>query len=373
MAKKTGRSILLFIIIIFCCLTAGGAAYAVYLASISEPLIVSYLTADLASSTPAIQPLDILAYNQKMIALANFGTTTEATGISATSSDWLATSSSIRSPKHLWPASAPYPLPGAILPFSRIVAYYGNFYSSKMGILGELPPEAMIERLLLTAADWQTADPATPVIPAIDYIAVVAQGSAGVDHTYRLRMSDAQIEKAIALADQIHGLVFLDVQIGLSNLTTELPLLESYLEQPNVELAIDPEFSMKIGGMPGGRIGTMSADDINYAAEFLANIVRDHNLPPKILVVHRFTNAMITDAGDIRPLPEVEVVMNMDGWGPPDKKIGTYRQVITPYPVQFAGIKLFYKNDSLPPSSGLLAPSQITSSLNPQPIFVEYQ
>ncbi|MEO5902929.1 MAG: hypothetical protein ABIQ55_02840, partial [Gemmatimonadaceae bacterium] len=40
-----------------------------------------------------------------------------------------------------WPVKTVAPLPGSILPGKRIVAYYGNPLSKKMGILGELPPD----------------------------------------------------------------------------------------------------------------------------------------------------------------------------------------------------------------------------------------
>ena len=209
-------------------------------------------------------------------------------------------------------------------------------------------------------------------MPAIDYIAVTAQGSPGADGKYRLRMPADQIEKAIAFADQIHGLVFLDVQVGLSNLQTEIPLLAEYLKMPEVELAIDPEFSMKTGKTPGTVIGTMDALDVNYAADYLANIVRQNNLAPKILLVHRFTEPMVTNYKKIIPLPEVQILLSMDGWSSPAKKIKVYNEVVRDEPIQFAGIKLFYKNDALPPSTGLLTPAQILK-LQPQPIFVEYQ
>lgn len=39
-----------------------------------------------------------------------------------------------------WPVKYGYPLPGAIFPFNRVVAYYGNFYSKKMGVLGSIQP-----------------------------------------------------------------------------------------------------------------------------------------------------------------------------------------------------------------------------------------
>jgi hypothetical protein len=335
------------------------------------PATAEYVVANVASSTPPKPKLNILAYNKKMIELANFGTTTSETGVSATSTAWIATSTSISS-RNLWPASTVYPEARALLPFNRIFAYYGNFYSKGMGILGEYPADVMLAKLKEETARFQAADTSTPVIPAIDYIAVVAQGSPGADGKYRLRMPDTEIEHAISLAAEVHGLVFLDVQPGLSDFQTEIPMLEKYLQLPEVHLAMDPEFSMKTGAAPGTKIGTVDAGDINFAAEYLATLVKQYDLPPKILLIHRFTRNMVTGYQNIKPLPQVQIVLSMDGWGSPEKKKGTYSQVVTAEPVQFGGIKLFYKNDMRAPSSGLLTPDEVYK-LKPAPIFVEYQ
>ena len=171
---------------------------------------------------------------------------------------------------------------------------------------------------------------------------------------------------------EVNGIVFLDVQVGLGNLKKEVEALEPYLKLSQVHLAIDPEFSMKTGDRPGTVIGTVDALDINTVAEYLAQLVRDNNLPPKILIVHRFTLPMITNYEQIVPLPEVQIVIDMDGWGSPAKKFGTYNSVIYPEPVQFTGFKLFYKNDLRPPSERILTPAEILK-LKPQPVYIQYQ
>lgn len=315
-------------------------------------------TSPLSADPPAV--LDVAAYNKKLLELANYKTPLATTTATSTLA------------RRLWPAKAALPLAGALLPFNRIVAYYGNFYSTGMGVLGEYPEAQVLQMLASTSAEWQAADPSTPVIPAIDYIAVTAQGSPGPDGKYRLRMPDSQIQKAIGMAAQVHGLVFLDVQVGLSNVETEVPLLQQYLKMPQVELSLDPEFAMHDGAPPGTVIGSLDAVDINFAAKYLAALVTQYDLPPKILVVHRFTEDMVTNVGEIRPLPQVQFVMDMDGWGSQAKKIGTYNAVIYAEPVQFTGFKLFYKNDVKPPSTGLLTPAQVLN-LIPQPSYIQYQ
>ncbi|MFM6976604.1 MAG: hypothetical protein ACKOW2_07125 [Sphingobacteriaceae bacterium] len=294
-------------------------------------------------------PLDTLAYNQKVMALANGDTTGK------------------------WPVKKqPYPLPGAILPFKRIVAYYGNLYSVRMGILGELPPKQMLAKLDQEVKHWEKADPTTPVQPALHYIAVVAQGDSGKDGKYRFRMPDKQIDSVLSIAKMRNAIIFLDIQVSLSDIRTELPLLEKYLKLPQVHLGIDPEFSMKTGAKPGTKIGTYDAADVNYCSEYLAKLVRENGLPPKVLTVHRFTKGMLTNSKQIKLHPEVQMVIHMDGWGGPDLKKGTYRHWIYGEPVQFTGFKLFYKNDIKNPPNRMMTPEELVK-LTPKPIYIQYQ
>ena len=167
--------------------------------------------------------IDTLDFNKRMVALSNNDTTGR------------------------WPVKAPYPLPGALLPYNRIIAYYGNLYSTRMGILGELPRKEMLAKLQGEVAKWQAADSTVKTIPALHYIAVTAQGAPGKNNMHRLRMPFKQIDTVISWAKPINALVFLDIQVGHSTVKTEVAELEKYLSMPNVHLGIDPEFSMKNG------------------------------------------------------------------------------------------------------------------------------
>jgi hypothetical protein len=272
-----------------------------------------------------------------------------------------------------WPVKkAPYPLPGAILPFNRIVAYYGNMYSKNMGVLGQYEPKEMLAKLKGEVKVWEAADTLTPVIPALHYICVTAQADAGRNGLHNLRMPFSQIDKVLDMAKQINALVFLDIQVGFSTVQTELPLLEKYLRMPNVHFGIDPEFSMKEGSVPGKRIGTFDAEDINYVTGYLSCLVKKYNLPPKVFVIHRFTKRMVTNYKDIKLRNEVQVVMDMDGWGGPDLKKGTYQYFISQEPVQFTGFKLFYKNDIKNAPHRMLTPKEVLN-LKPSPIYIQYQ
>lgn len=309
----------------------------------------------LFTSEPEAPKLDEADYDRRMTLMANYASTTPT------------------STPRIWPVEGPYPKPGAILPFNRIIAYYGNFYSTRMGVLGEYDEETMLSMLRAEQRKWEAADPETPTVPAINYIAITAQELPGKENLYMLRMPDSQIDKALAIAKKLeNGIVILDIQIGFSTLARELPLLETYLAMPNVHLGLDPEFHMIGDEPPGHVIGSFDAKDINYAIDYLAELVKKHDLPPKVLVIHRFTQRMVTNYHLIKRVPEVQVVIDMDGWGPPAKKLNTYRAFVAPEPVQFTGFKIFYKNDLKPPSERLLTPSDLLN-LTPRPMFIQYQ
>jgi hypothetical protein len=269
----------------------------------------------------------------------------------------------------LWPPKMPAPLPGSILPAKRIIAFYGNPLSRRMGILGEFDPPEMLGKLDREVAEWNRLDPAHPVQPALHLIAVVAQGAAGSDGKYRARMDSTLIEKVYGWARGHNAIMFIDVQVGLSNLQSELPALERFLKRPDVHLGIDPEFSMKNGGKPGKKIGTYDASDVNYATRYLAGLVDKYKLPPKILVVHRFTRTGVTNVPEIKLDPKVQIVMHMDGFGAPWLKRDSFYSYVKKEPVQFAGWKQFTKprNDN-PPTS-----KEAILRLWPAPLYIQYQ
>jgi hypothetical protein len=393
--KYIAGSLLLFFILFFLCIWANNSIGTVtyssdaYLKEKNDEASSTYKNDTHVENVVEEPKLDTKDFDTRLLALAHYkqpepvvvlSTSTDANGTiveshtTSTPASLLRYSSStnVTIEGKLWPKAQPYPLVGAVLPFKRIIAYYGNFYSRQMGILGELEPDDVLSRLAQTQAMWEKADPQTPVLPAIEYIAMVAQADAGKDGMYRAMMPDAEIEKAYTMAQKIKGVMILDIQVGLSPLSTELPKFKKYLERPDVFFALDPEFSMKGGQKPGTVIGTFSAADINYTINYMSKIVQENNLPPKVLLVHRFTQNMLTGAEQIKATPEVQVVVVMDGWGSKDLKRGTYNTIIEPEPVQFSGIKIFYKNDLKSPSTGLLSPEEVLD-LNPAPIYVQYQ
>ena len=271
-----------------------------------------------------------------------------------------------------WPVQYPPPLAGSILPQKRIVAYYGNPQSKRMGALGEYPKDEMLRRLRDEVIRWEKADTATPVQPALHLIAVVAQEVPGKAGKYRMIMPDAIVNQVYGWAKEANAILFIDIQTGHDDIRAILPRFEWLLKNPDVHLGMDPEFNLiKSGKKPGTKIGTYDAADVNYASGFLADVVKKYHLPPKVLTVHRFTRNGVTNARKISLRPEVQIVMNMDGWGAPWLKRDSYKAYVVAEPVEFTGFKLFYHNDTKK-GDALLTPKEVLR-LNPKPLYIQYQ
>ena len=249
----------------------------------------------------------------------------------------------------------------------RLVAYYGNPNSPGLGPMGQSPAPQMLSALTALTKRWQDADPQTPTRCALQLIAVVAQGSPGVGSLYRGRASAATINKVIGWGRERGCLTILDIQVGWSNVAAEVAYLERWLAMPDVHLALDPEWDMQPGVKPGSRIGTMSAADINSAIEVLDRLAGANRLGPRLLIVHRFRSFMVTDPTTIKPTPNIRLVVNMDGFGPVPEKLSSYMVAQKGMPTRLTGMKLFFKLDR-----PLLGPIEVIS-LNPSPVFVNYQ
>jgi hypothetical protein len=319
-------------------------------------------------AAPAAQPSDPAAF-ARLMAMDTAGA---AEARRDSTKRWLAGTSPLVAIEEGWPVKMETPLAGSLLPYNRIVAYYGNPLSKRMGVLGEYPKEEMLARFDRQIAAWNQADPAHPVLPALHMVTVVAQGDPGPSGLYRTIMRDSLIEQVHGWAKSRKGIFIIDIQTGKDRIQNLLPRFEKYLKEPDIHLAVDPEFMMVYNGArPGTKIGTMRASDVNYVIQHLTEIVRQNNLPPKILIIHRFTRGMVPDAENIRPTPQVQVVMDMDGWGAPWLKRDSYRDYIVRHPVQFTGFKLFYHNDTKK-GDALMSPADVMQ-LRPVPRYIQYQ
>jgi len=262
-------------------------------------------------------------------------------------------------------------LAGSLLPGCRVVSYYGNPMSKRMGILGEIKPDSMLARLAKQAAAYTAVDSARPALPALELIATVAQAGPGKSGQYRARMPDTLIARVMGWAEAHHYLVILDIQTGRSTMAAEMVPLMKYLARPYVHLALDPEFSIGQKKIPGKVIGRIDAADVNAVSTVLAALVDSLKLPPKMLIVHRFTTPMLSNHQKIKLDPRVQIVIDMDGFGPPRLKYGSYKAYVHDRPVQYAGFKLFFDEDTRN-GSRLMTPKEVLA-LSPIPEYVMYE
>ncbi|HEX2173452.1 MAG TPA: hypothetical protein VHL09_13530 [Dehalococcoidia bacterium] len=259
------------------------------------------------------------------------------------------------------------PADGALLPEYRIVMFYGHPHDPAMGIVGQHEVEQLAEILREEAANYAAADPSRPVVPALELIATVAQRVPGSDGTYILDTDTKTLTTYIDYAAEHGMIVVLDLQVGRSTVAAEIEKVRELLARPNVHLAIDPEFAVAEGEIPGEYIGSIDAETITYAQKVLAEISATHGIPPKMLIVHQFREDMIQGKDQLAPIPGVQLVIDADGYGAPELKTAVYNFLVRDEPVEFAGVKLFYDQD-VP----LMTPQEILA-LVPAPDVIIYQ
>ncbi|MFN8540389.1 MAG: hypothetical protein U0232_23290 [Thermomicrobiales bacterium] len=237
-----------------------------------------------------------------------------------------------------------------------------------MGILGEFDdPEAMMAKLKEQTAAYTAAELESPGLCTIELIASVAQGDAGPMAYGSPRTPPEVIERCLQLAEKHGCLLLLDIQMGYDTVANDIKAIMPFLQRPHVHLAIDPEFHVDKGEVPGEHYGHISAADVTNAGKVLGDLVRQYKLPDKILVVHQFRDDMLPDKEKIKPMANVDLVVMMDGWGGMPAKIGNYNYFVGEQLIQFGGIKVFYRQDD-----PVMTPEQVLE-LDPKPLVICYQ
>jgi len=252
-----------------------------------------------------------------------------------------------------------------LLPDRRIVAFYGAPQDDELGVLGTGSPASAARRLERQARPY--ARPGRPVLPAMELIAVTAAAHPGEGGRYNTRQDDAVIERYLRAARKAKALLVLDIQPGRSDFFTEATRLERWLAEPDVGLALDPEWRMGPDEVPGDVIGSVEAREVNAVSAWLARLVESKSLPQKLFVIHQFTDDMVDDT-QLHERPGLAMVLNADGFGTQALKRVKYHE-FTSSPRRFfhKGFKLFYREDT-----DLMRPSQVLR-LRPPPDIVVYE
>jgi hypothetical protein len=264
------------------------------------------------------------------------------------------------------PAPPPeLPLGGrTIFPAYRVVAYYGTAGNGTLGVLGTSSPDGILGRLRAAAAPFAT--PGRTVQVAYELIAMVAQASPGPDGDYSHTIDLNEIQRYVDAAARNKVLVVLDVQPGRSDFLTKVKQLRRFLEYPHVGIALDPEWRMGPGQVPGGPIGHVSAAEVNQVSAYVAQIVQERNLPEKLFLLHEFRSTMITDIATVKTREGLAMVQHIDGFGSRAAKDATFAHLVRPQQFHI-GYKLFYRQDV-----NLYLPKDVLR-FKPTPEYVSYQ
>jgi len=183
-----------------------------------------------------------------------------------------------------------------------------------------------------------------PVQVVYELIVSIADRSAGKDHDYSHDIARGEVQKYIDAAHRHDALLLLDIQPGRSDFLTIAKRWAWALKDPYVGLALDPEWRMGKHGVPGTRIGSVDASEVNRVSAWLRDLVARHQLPQKLFVLHQFRVDMIHHIGSIEPRRRLVMVQHVDGFGTPGQKLDTFHAVARPRQF-FLGFKLFYDED----------------------------
>ncbi len=292
---------------------------------------------------------------------------------------------------------APREIPGggmSILPERRVVGFYGNPRNAALGIIGDPNPPGTdnseasggdvderlerastalsVQRDRINEQVEEYDRPQRPALKAFGLIATLATEDPLDDGLYRIREDTEIIDFYLDEARRQDAILILDIQPGRANFLDEVKALESYLKEPDVSLALDPEWRVSDGEVPGADLGSVDAAEVNQVSKYLNDLVIAEDLPDKLLIIHQFTESMITRRQRMHPRNRLEVVLDIDGVGTPERKTATFDSLTQP-PLRSGwayGIKLFYEEDAA--ASRLMTPTQILA-LRPQPSVHLYE
>jgi len=269
------------------------------------------------------------------------------------------------------PTVRPFVFPSGgrqLFPGYRLVALYGTPDTPALGALGQQSAPASIARVKGLAHQYQALTH-EHILPTLEIIATVASASPTEDGDYSYQIPMATLQRWVTMARAAGVYVVLDLQSGRASFLSQAEQLEQLLVQPNVGLALDPEWRLKADQLPLEQIGSVSITEVNQTVRWLATLTSHYKLPQKLLLLHEFRLDMLPNRDKLDTShANLAYAVQMDGQGSQAAKLATWRAILQDAPAQLHfGWKNFYKMDSQ-----LRSPAA-TMKLSPQPWYVSYQ
>jgi hypothetical protein len=255
-----------------------------------------------------------------------------------------------------------------LFPSYRLIALYGTPNYPVLGALGQQSLLGSITRAKALASQYQPLM-SEYAFPAFEIIATVASASPTANGNYSRNLESSQLSNWVLTAQRSGVYVVLDLQPGRNDFLTQAQQYQYLLEQPYVGLALDPEWRLTPTELPLQQIGTVSIEEINETAQWLAQLTQQRKLPQKLFLLHEFRLSMIQNRSELNTeYPELAYVVQMDGQGTQPEKLTSWEEVTASSPpnVHF-GWKNFYAKDTP------LATPQQTMQLDPKPWYASYQ
>ena len=297
---------------------------------------------------------------------------------SGTSASESGTSAGSEDPNANSPTASPEPPPELpkggreVFPEYRLVGFSGVAGDPSFG-LGRLTGDLDARCTEIKKIGRQYAY-GRKVLPVYEHISVVVTASPGDDGLYRFHRPKKEVRSYLKAARRCKGILLLNIQPGRSEFMPELKRLEKFLKEPDVGVALDPEWAMDPGRLPNRDLGRTDGAELNEVAEYLSQIVADNDLPEKVMVFHQFNFAAVEKLRKLKPQEGVALVRSIDGLGGPGAKVDTYDRLTKGQPKYIhPGFKLFYTEDVEPPHGSRLMTPEEVMSLRPRPEYILYE
>lgn len=248
-----------------------------------------------------------------------------------------------------------------------MVVFYGTPLASGLGILGMFEPDDAARRVKAQATIYDKLNGERGAVGAIDVIYGLVQAEPTGNGLYVRYLDDHHVENYLRLAEEHDLQLILDLQIGRGHIPEEVRKIERFLIHPRVHVAIDPEYAVGPNGQPIYTQGSMTGHELNEVQDYVSGLIAAHNLPPKMIVVHQYMDHTIVEGEATRSVENIDLVLNMDAFGPIREKAKKYRTYSSlPY-AQRDSYNIFLKQDER-----VLSESEVLE-LNPLPDIVFYQ
>lgn len=267
------------------------------------------------------------------------------------------------------PEAAELPRGGTeIFPDFRLFGYSGLPGSPGMGRMGIGDLDERVEEMEERGAEYAGG---RDLLPVLELIATVVHASPGPDGMYRTYIPESVIQDHLDAARRHDGILLLNIQPGRSDFIDEVEHYETWLEEPDVGVALDPEWAVDEGQIPGQVYGSTTGAELDEVAEYLSDLVEEHALPEKVMIYHQVHADVVRDEDDLQAHAGVVQIKSVDGIGAPSDKIGTYDRVMEGTPEHVVpGFKLFYEEDA---ELGPIMTGEEVLGLEPQPEYILFE